>query len=67
MLVTEGMLPKVPIDPWKQPYRYTLIDKTHFQICSLGEDRIDGDDLCETGDVENKLRFFNDKKSANPL
>jgi len=71
MLVTEGLLPKVPFDPWIQPYRYTLIDKTHFQICSLGENKIDdhgfGDDLCETGDVENKLRFFNDKKSVNPL
>jgi len=71
-LIKQGLLPKTPLDPWKQPYHYILKNNsTHFVICSSGENQTDdhglGDDLCVTGDVDNALRFFKDKKLLKAL
>ncbi len=35
---------EVPLDPWRNPYQYELIDVDTFRIWSIGPDGIDGSD-----------------------
>lgn len=37
-----GYLPKVPKDPWDEPYLYYSEDSRHFEVYSFGADRKEG-------------------------
>jgi len=40
----------VPLDPWKNPYQYELLDADTYRIWSMGPDGVDGteDDISDT-------------------
>lgn len=48
-LVSLGLLPRFPTDPWKGIYQYKLIDVESYQLYSFGKNTIDenggGDDI----------------------
>jgi len=38
----EGYLPKIPIDPWGEPYLYLSEESRQFEVYSFGADRKEG-------------------------
>lgn len=47
VLITEGYLKKLPVDPWGSPYQYRFpgeADPDSYEIWSLGADKKDGGD-----------------------